>query len=120
MRWCIYYSDGSTYSYKDGPPQNAPVTGVQFVAQVNKANKWVALCNCDFILWDERDGIEQWYPADNSGRENYMRKEGWRKVLICEWIGDESYEKLSDRVSNDLQVARKTGYAWWEYRPDEE
>jgi len=116
MRWCIYYADGSTYI---GDVADAPVVGVQLIAQEDRANGWNALCNFPFYIWDTRDGITKWYCASESGRENYMREVGWKKVLIGSWIGDEQYQKISDRVKNDNQFAMKTGYAWWEWKPDE-
>ena len=33
MTWIIYYDDGSTYSSDDGPPEDAPVDGVQVIMQ---------------------------------------------------------------------------------------
>jgi hypothetical protein len=120
IKWCIYYSDRSKYSYLDGRPEKAPVVGVQFIAQSSESNIWEALCNQDFYIWDTRDGVTKWYCADNAGRENYMREIGWRKVLIGSWIGDETYESISRQVSHDIQVGRKAGYAPWEWKPGNE
>ena len=119
MKWAIYYSDGSIYTYQDGNPEDAPVIGVQYIAQEDKNNNWVSLCNSDFYIWDKRDGVEKWYCASNAGRENYMRHPGWKKVLIGEWIGDLTYTAISKRVTDDIQVARKTGYAHWEWKPSD-
>ena len=120
MRWCIYYSDGSKFSYQDGDPEAAPCVGVQFIAQEDQSHNWVALCNFDYYIWDTRDGVEKWYCADNVGRENYMREIGWRKVLIGSWIGDVRYEEISRQVTEDIQTARKAGYMPWEWKPGDE
>lgn len=118
VKWCIIYEDGTTFSDIDGGPADAPVERVQFIAQYNDANGWEALCNFPFYVWDYRDGVEKWYCASESGRENYMREEGWRKVLIGSWIGDKRYEELHRWVTEKLQFSKKVGYAWWEWHPE--
>jgi len=115
VKYCIYYDDGTVHTGKGiNGVAEARVTGVQFIAQEDPDHVWVALSGTDYFIWDTRDGITKWYCADNAGRENYMREPGWKKVLIGSWIGDETFREISRRVSADLQVGKKTGYAWWE------
>jgi hypothetical protein len=114
MKWCAYYGDGSKFSYLDGNVKDVPPAGVQYVAQEDSTHGYVALSNFDYYLWDDRGDGEKWYCADIVGYWLYMLKPGWKKVLFGEWIGDSRYEEISKQVSNDIQVARKTGFAPWE------
>jgi len=117
MRWCIYYADGSIYTGEDGVGvAEAPVVGVQFIAQEDPKHVWVALSGSDYFIWDVRDGIAKWRCCDYAGYQTYMREIGLKKVLVGSWIGDNEYEEISRRVLDDLQVGRKSGFAWWEKR----
>jgi len=111
-KWCIFYSNGTFHSSEDGL-ETAPVIGIQLIAQEDPRKGWLILGELPFHIWDTRDGITRWWGASDSGRENYIRKPGYKIVLIGEWIGDETYQKIFEHVSELVQQVRKTGQVHW-------
>lgn len=114
MKWCIYYSDGSIFTHEDGGPEDAPSIDVQYIAQEDKNVGFVSFCGRDYYHWDEG----RWWRADQIGFLLYMMKPGWKKVLFGEMISEERFTEISRRVSEDIQIQRKTGYMPWERKPN--
>jgi len=91
-RWKIYYDDGSTFSDRDGSIEKAPGRGVVIVAQEDADCGRHILHMKDFYYWETRDG--RWYGADAFGRDDYLDRTGWRKVIAGRNTGDANYSRL--------------------------
>ena len=113
MKWCIYYSD-SIYTYLDGEVKDAPGIGVQYIAQEDKNHNWVSFSGDDYYYWDDKGDGAKWWQGDRIAFNIYLIQPGWKKVLFGEMLSEERFTEISRRVSEDLQVARKTGYTPWE------
>lgn len=57
MDWCIYYSDGSTFSSDDGAWKDAPGWDVQVVLFRDPIVDWAMRHNGDFFRLDEDGSI---------------------------------------------------------------
>jgi len=68
MRWRLYYADGSTFSDRDGEPEEAPVAGVMCVAQ-EAANP---------------QGFQLLYGTSNLDGYWFYRDESW---FCCDQLG---------------------------------
>lgn len=64
LKWCLFYSDGTSFSHEDGDPQDAPTRGVQCVVQ-----DWLHPCQVlhqsDFYWW--RADLSAWFGGDIHG-----------------------------------------------------
>jgi len=119
MKWAIYYSDGSIFTYQEGDPEDAPVIGVQFIAQEDKDHNWSSLSKDPYYYWADLGDGYRFYAADWVGFFLHLIKPGWKLFFLGEQIGNERFAEISRRVSEDIQVALKTGYAPGERRPNE-
>jgi len=114
VKWQIYYSDSSTFSNRDGAAEYAPAIGVQVIAQEDRDHNFTAISGDDYYCWDNKGGGYKWWGADHIGFILYLMKPGFKKVLFGEMIDGDKFTEIHRRVSEDLQVGRKTGYAPWE------
>jgi hypothetical protein len=76
MDWLIIYSDGSTYSDQDGPPESAPARGVVVIVQ-DDPNVTV---NVGRIMRFERDFYwyaGQWFGGDFEGMRDHVIDNGF-------------------------------------------
>lgn len=105
MLWAIYYDDGSTYSSDEGPPESAPCDGVIIVAQRDADVGREILHIKDFYYW-ERD---RWWGCDPYGRDDYLRRPGWKKILAGRNTEYSNYSALYDRACKDPRLPTKSG-----------
>ena len=104
MRWRIYYTDGSTYSDRDGSPFDAPTDGVQIIAQEDPGPArgfqvdFKNLHGKDFFVWDE-----SWACVDIVGLIQYIRRRvGTQKILLGEMcFRNDEFQKHLDRASEE-------------------
>ena len=92
MRWKIYYADGSTYADSDGGIENAPGRGVVVIAQEDRECGRHILHMKDFYYWEPSES--RWYGADVFGRDDYLDRPGWRKLVAGRNTTDENYRRL--------------------------
>ncbi len=50
-RWRIYYDDGSTFSFEDGPAEDAPLDGVQVIVERFENGNVQIHEGCDYYYW---------------------------------------------------------------------
>lgn len=102
LAWRVYYDDGSTY---DGPSEWAPCDGVIIIAQRDGDVGREILHLKDFYYW-ERD---RWWGCDVYGRDDYLRRGGWKKVLAGRNTSYANYSALYDRACKDPDFPFKSG-----------
>ena len=107
MLWCIYYSDGSTYSDIDGEAWYAPKSGVQAIVVVDPAVHHIILTRSDFYCYDSAWDIPVWRTMDDWGFQEYMRESGPRLVLFGQWIGNHEYQALMTNITNEWGVRQR-------------
>lgn len=103
LRWRIYYVDGSTFSYRDGTPYEAPRSGVGVIAQEStNARGWQIdfknIYGKDFFVYDEA-----WYCCDLAGLILYIiRRKGPLQILIGQMSPiDADFEDIKKRAGNE-------------------
>lgn len=93
MNWRIYYDDGSTFSSEDGLPEEAPLDGIQGIAQEK-----------DNGVKEFHEGFEYYYWMDDCwahGRINSLER--WlRKVLPALKYGRFTSNKIHKKAMEDL------------------
>lgn len=108
--WKVWYSDGSTFSSSDGPPELAPKRGVQAIACSDREHGRVICRSNDFYIWSVFDGEWGWQGVDYFGLWDYLQDPGSKIVLFGRTIGNAEYRQLINRVVNDPELPAKT--AW--------
>jgi hypothetical protein len=97
-RWRIFYSDGATFSDRDGGPQDAPVLGVIAIAQDPATGPAVEF-QTDFYWWHH--GLGRWVGGDLYGRLQYELAPGWKRVLCGQTIAADDYNRIVARAMGE-------------------
>ena len=114
--WLIVYADGSTYSSDDGPPEDAPTSGVQVVYNAN--------ASVGFKVEQSRPGYWGWvngygwmgYQTD-SGYWDYLMPPGVMKyVLYGRILPDEDWHEIQKKAGELATGLAKSG--WWKSESD--
>lgn len=103
-RYAIIYDDGTEYSNEDGPLENAPCDGVIVIVQEDETVGRELLHMRDFYYWERG----RWWSADQYGRDHYLRRPGWRKILCGVNVENEIYWSLFDRAEKDPRFPPKS------------
>lgn len=101
MNWRIYYDDGKTYSSEDGPVELAPAFGVIVILDRDVNIGWRLIVNCDYFVWDSRDGAYHWWESNIIGLIDYLSRPGWKKVLVGRLIENSTYDAIFQRAYKD-------------------
>ena len=92
MSWKVYYSDDTTISSEEATPFNIDRRGdVQVIVQESDDHNWVTLSGWDYYMWDDRGGGAEWFGGDREGLSSYIRKPGYKGVLIGDFIDKELF-----------------------------
>lgn len=102
--WRIYYDSGETYSDEDGPLESAPCDGVIVVVQVDRDVGREILHLKDFYYWEHR----RWWGCDAYGRDDYLRRAGWKKLVAGRNTDYANYSALFDRAMRDPDFPSKS------------
>lgn len=95
MRWRIYYSDGSTFSDRDGPPFEAPQLDVQVVAMHLDGRGFINHGK-DAYYWRPDIG---WSGCDQAGLWDYlMFYRGPKAVIFGRSVRDAVYWQTVERA----------------------
>ena len=96
--WTIYYADGSRYSSKDGPVENAPGHQAQVIGWYDFADPKL-IRGKDFYVWTPAG----WVGMDIIGLvTSYYHKPGWQKVIVGSLMPDsDAYWDLCKRALNE-------------------
>lgn len=113
MEWRIYYSNGSTYSDRDGAIEDAPGDGVLAIVENDSLVGRSIYSGTDWY-W-RLDG--QWMGGDIDGMKTYLRRKGWKKVLEGESVPNNVWREIFDLVLNDPGFKRKSAWHKHEKRP---
>lgn len=116
MDWKIWYSDGSTFTSEEGPPELAPKRGVQAIACRDKTFGRIVCRSNDFYIWSVYDGQPGWQGVDYFGLWDYLQEPGVKIVLFGRTIGNVEYRQLINRVVSDPDLPTKTCWAAEERR----
>lgn len=96
MKWIIYYSDGSTFSNEDGPPEKAPRDYVQVIMQdeVFQGRRDIisgAGSNYQYYCWHG----DRWIIHDDSGLRQYNQLYGDKAIVLNGfYIEDEKFWEI--------------------------
>jgi hypothetical protein len=104
MQWRIYYSDGSTCSDEDGPIELAPGEGVVVIAMADAEIGRELVCGKDFYYWEHG----RWWDADQYGRDDYLRRPGWKKTIAGRNVPRETYRALCKRATDEPGLPPKS------------
>ena len=104
--WMIFYDDGTTFSDKDGAPNEAPATGVIVVLQNDADGKNVLYIQKDYYVFGWR-APNEWVFTEFAGWMDYMYNyRGKDKAVIFgRWTSNENFEKIwqeANRVWREL------------------
>lgn len=103
-RWKIYYSDGSTFSDKDGDPFNAPGRGVQMIVHEHSEVGRHLLGREDNYWWSG----SRWFGGDLFGLYDYLQEPGPKKVIFGRVIDNESFKRITQAALNDPEFPPKS------------
>lgn len=105
-QWVIHYSDGRSFSSDDGPPEDAPRTGVQAVGVASQSCGNYVLSQQDYYCWHDGEG---WIPHDLSGLYQYLAEPGREKIVLRGyWIGNEAFMKARQAARDDPRLPKVT------------
>lgn len=106
-QWRIFYADGSTYSDLDGPPFDAPATGVQVIAKTDANVGRILLSCCDYYWWDNKRGT--WFSGDVAGFfQHLMMERGPKAVLFGQYISNQEFHNCVVRALADPDFPTKS------------
>lgn len=114
VKWCIFYVDGSRYDNTDGPPEEAPGSGVAAVVQqddtVGASVHYHHLR--DFYVFAEEYG--GWAALDVFGLSQYLADPGFKIVKLGKFMTTEGYKKLIRDIREDPSLPSKSARYEWE------
>lgn len=99
--WCIYYTDETTFSSKDGSPFDAPQIDVQALAESTPGGKRPFRVNIrqDHFCWSNLNG---WYGCDWSGLWDYlMHYKGPKAVLFGRMATDKQFQRITKKAFDE-------------------
>lgn len=106
MNWRIWYSDGTTFSDRDGEPAEAPGLGVQVVVQIDHRTGRRTLCERDYYVWKE----QQWFGVDLFGLWDYLSGPGRKVVKFGEYIDRLRFEDVLRLAEEDQDFPLRSGW----------
>lgn len=101
LRWRIYYGDGSTWSDRDGPPEQSPALDVQVIVQMDPTRVLLhggSSNPFNGYFWFE-DGL--WTIGDLFGLWDYLARPGWKIVRFGRSIDTAQFHETVKRVVAD-------------------
>ncbi len=102
--WCIWYTDGATFSSDDGDPQDAPGAGVVVIAQdggnhddpyVKSGQGFGVVEGRDWYLYDRG----HWFSSDMAGLVQYVAEPGYKIVKAGRWVPPDVFDTFRDEAS---------------------
>lgn len=106
MKWKIYYGDNSTYSERDGPPEDAPKRNIIAIAQANEITGHCIERGVDYYCW-----FGYWRGCDIFGLFDYLSMPGYKIVLFGRWTTHEEYRDIVKRATEDPDLPPRS--AWF-------
>ena len=112
MRWKIFYVDGSTFSNKDGNPEDARGWGVAAIVQEDEVVGVQVHHQRDFYCFAPEFG--GWYALDYFGFAQYLARPGFKIVKLGEVMPTKEYSKLVGSLHKDPDLPTKSARYEWE------
>ena len=107
-RWKLHYDDGTTFSDRDGSPSEAPVLGVQVIAQAAGSDIGRLIVQRRDYYWYD-DG--EWFGGDLFGLFDYLsRSQGRSIVKFGRAVSQEVFQRCLDAAIADPELPKKV--AW--------
>lgn len=117
VRWRIYFDSGAVADDGTHAVEDVPGEGVIVIAQAHddpgdpiRSGRQL-LYDTDFYYWEAR-----WYKCDAYGRDDYLRRPGWRKVLAGRNTTTANYHALLTRALTDPDLPTKSAWSPGERR----
>jgi len=116
MKFKVYYErhgkeEFPTYT---GDPFDTPAMGVLVIVEESKEHGRRLVTNGDYYVWDGA----RWWPTDMPGLFQYLNKPGPRRVLLGVMVDMDEWNKVMWAATNDPEFPAKTGYDFYEAKPD--
>lgn len=99
--WRVYYADETTF---DGPVEQTPGEGVIGIVRADVqpedfpyTNGRELLFGKDHYWWEQ----DRWLGGDSYGRDDYLRRPGWRKVIAGRTVTRVVFERIKQRMETD-------------------
>lgn len=101
----MYYSDGSTFSSDDGPPELAPGLGVVVIPQVDPDVGRMMMARWDHYCWHG----DQWWGHDLVGLIDCLALPTANIVLHGRTVSQSDYAAIYQRALDDPDFCPKSG-----------
>lgn len=98
-RWRIYYADGSTFSWTDGVPNEAPTRGFVCAVGYDEAGARYIMHGWDFYRWDI--DAQQWWGMDLFGLMDALHRGIVFGFKEGRTVTKSVFRKLMDRAHHD-------------------
>jgi hypothetical protein len=109
MSWEIHYTDGPFVTSEDHTPSSIERRDdVQVIIQPDSEHNWVTVSGYDYYMWDVRGGEAQWFGGDREGLSSYLRKPGFKCVLIGVMIDKYLFREILNKAVD--RFGEKIGY----------
>lgn len=115
VEWIIFYSDGTSFSSADGPPEKAPKDYVNCVAVVDQSCGVYCLAEQNYYCWHrqrEHNGTfypAAWVPHDADGLRQYKADESEPQIILSGyWIQRDLYSKIRADALRDPRLPAQT------------
>lgn len=108
--WTVFYADGSTFSNEDGPPEDAPCTGVLAVCYFNIDNRREIGASKDYYWYDETPIYQDiksgsWFAGDVTGFYQYMFRPGKKIVKFGAIVHDMIWRRELEKITKEFPEA---------------
>lgn len=91
IKWRIYYTDGTTFSNKDGNPYDAPKEGVQVILKTEPDVGRFMIAMKDYYWFDHQR--QEWFGGDMAGFYQHLRQPGPSCVTFGTFVTHREYEE---------------------------
>jgi hypothetical protein len=118
VRWRVYYDSGFTADSDTHAVEDVPADGVIVIAQAHDdpqdplRSGRELLYDTDFYYWEH----DRWFKADTYGRDDYLRRPGWKRVLAGRNTTSANYHALKLRAQMDPDLPTKSSWSPGERR----
>ena len=97
--WKIYYSDGSTFSFKQGTPEQAPSEGFVCAVGYDETGSRYIMHGWDFYCYDLES--RQWWGCDRYGLHDRLRRNVMYAYKEGRTVTNAVYQELMERAHSD-------------------
>jgi hypothetical protein len=117
MRWKIFFSDGSTWTDRDGPAEKAPGWGVLVITQADERVGRALVRESDFYIFSPA-WFGGWEGVDLVGLLDYLAHSGEpATVKLGRTVSPQVWNDALIRASDDDYCPRKSASRRHEPRP---